>query len=76
VLRITGFKIDPDAFDDIEQKDLAVLVALVVRLREVIEEDAHFRESAGVKPVEEEKEIDFEYEPEEGDEEEDTDYEN
>jgi len=35
---------------------LVVLEALVVRLREVIEEDAHFRQSAGLKPEEEKEE--------------------
>jgi len=72
-LRTPGFKVDPDAFDVIELEKLVVLKALVVRLREVIEEDAHFRQSAGLKPEEEEEEIDFNYEPEEEKEEKDED---
>ena len=73
-LRTAGFKVDPDTFDDIELEKLVVLETLVVRLREVIEEDAHFRESTGGKPVEEEPEIDYENAPEEVEEEGDIDF--
>ena len=65
--RIAGFKVDPDAFDDIEQEKLMVLEALVVRLREVIEADVQMRQSHGLKLEEDEEDIDFDYKPE-GDE--------
>ncbi len=73
--RTTGFQIDPDTFDDIELEKLAVVEALVVRLREVIEADGEFRKSMGLKPLEEEEEINYDYGPDEEEEEEDADFE-
>jgi len=60
-LRIAGFKVDPDAFDDIQREDLMVLEALVVHLRKVIEAGEHIREHRRRK-LEEEEGDDDDYE--------------
>jgi hypothetical protein len=52
-LRMAGFEIAPDAFDDIKREDLVVLEALVVHLRKIIEADERLREHRRLKLEEE-----------------------
>jgi hypothetical protein len=59
-LRIAGFRVDPDAFDDIHREELLVLEALVVHLRKIIEADEHIREQRRLKLEEEEEDNDYE----------------
>jgi hypothetical protein len=58
-LRIAGFRVDPDAFDDARREDLLVLEALVVQLRKIMEAEEHIRERERLKLEEEEEDNDY-----------------
>lgn len=58
-LRIAGFEIDPDAFDQIRPEKAVVLEALVVHLRKIIEAHERIREQRRLKLEEEEEDIDY-----------------